>query len=105
MEILNIEGKEYVYDVMECGYFYWDSIFKCFENKSVFVIYVSFRLSKREYYILDYGIICWELEKYFGVILDVVCWVIIVICEEKLFDFWVMGNVGSFFMNLIVGCE
>lgn len=37
VETLNIEGKEHVYDVTECGYSYRDSIFKRPENKSVFV--------------------------------------------------------------------
>lgn len=31
-----------------------------------------------------------------------VSWVICVICWEKLFDFVVLGNVGSFFKNLLV---
>ena len=105
VETLNIEGKEHVYDVTECGYSYRDSIFKRPENKSVFVTYVSFRLSKREHYTLDYGTIRRELEKYPGVTLDVVRRVIIAIREEKLPDPRVMGNAGSFFMNPIVGRE
>ena len=82
-----------------------DSIFKRPENKSVFVTYVSFRLSKKEHYTLDYGTIRRELEKYPGVTLDVVRRVIIAIREEKLPDPRVMGNAGSFFMNPIVGRE
>lgn len=105
VETLNIEGKEHVYDVTECGYSYRDSIFKRPENKSVFVTYVSFRLSKKEHYTLDYGTIRRELEKYPGVTLDVVRRVIIAIREEKLPDPRVMGNAGSFFMNPIVGRE
>ena len=105
VETLNIEGKEHVYDVTECGYSYRDSIFKRPENKSVFVTYVSFRLSKREHYTLDYGTIRRELEKYPGGTLDVVRRVIIAIREEKLPDPRVMGNAGSFFMNPIVGRE
>lgn len=102
VETLNIEGKERVYDTSECGYSYRDSIFKRPANKSVFVTYVSFKLSKKEYYTLDYGTIRRELEKYPTVTLETVRRVIIAIREEKLPDPRVMGNAGSFFMNPIV---
>ena len=102
VETLNIEGKERVYDISECGYSYRDSIFKRPANKSVFVTYVSFKLSKKEYYTLDYGTIRRELEKYPTVTLETVRRVIIAIREEKLPDPRVMGNAGSFFMNTIV---
>lgn len=102
VETLNIEGKERVYDISECGYSYRDSIFKRPANKSVFVTYVSFKLSKKEYYTLDYGTIRRELEKYPTVTLETVRQVIIAIREEKLPDPRVMGNAGSFFMNPIV---
>lgn len=102
VETLNIEGKERVYDISECGYSYRDSIFKRPANKSVFVTYVSFKLSKKEYYTLDYGTIRRELEKYPAVTLETVRRVIIAIREEKLPDPRVMGNAGSFFMNPIV---
>lgn len=48
VETVNIHGEERVYAVDECGYAYRDSIFKRPENKSVFVTYVCFRLSKEE---------------------------------------------------------
>lgn len=102
VETLNIEGKERVYDISECGYSYRDSIFKRPANKSVFVTYVSFKLSKKEYYTLDYGTIRRDLEKYPTVTLETVRRVIIAIREEKLPDPRVMGNAGSFFMNPIV---
>ena len=62
VETVNIHGEERVYAVDECGYAYRDSIFKRPENKSVFVTYVCFRLSKEERYTLDYGTIRQELE-------------------------------------------
>ncbi len=43
---------------------YCNSIFKRPENKSVFVTHVCVRLSKEEHYMLDYGTIRQELEKY-----------------------------------------
>ena len=89
----------------ECGYAYRNSIFKRPENKSVFVTHVCFRLSKEEHYMLDYGTIRQELEKYPALTLPVVRKIIIDIREAKLPDPKVMGNAGSFFMNPIVPRE
>ena len=50
METVNIQAEERVYSVGECGYTYRNSIFKRSENKSAFVTYVRFRLSKEEHY-------------------------------------------------------
>ena len=105
VETVNIHGEERVYAVEECGYAYRDSIFKRPENKSVFVTYVCFRLSKEEHYTLDYGTIRQELEKYPALTLPVLRKVIIDIRESKLPDPKVMGNAGSFFMNPIVPRE
>ena len=89
----------------QCRFGYRDSIFKRPENKSVFVTYVCFRLSKEERYTLDYGTIRQELEKYPELTLPVLRKVIIDIRESKLPDPKVMGNAGSFFMNPIVPRE
>lgn len=102
VETVNIHGEERVYAVEECGYAYRDSIFKRPENKSVFVTYVCFRLSKEEHYTLDYGTIRQELEKYPALTLPVLRKVIIDIRESKLPDPKVMGNAGSFFMNPVI---
>lgn len=105
VETVNIQAEERVYSVDECGYAYRDSIFKRPENKSVFVTYVRFRLSKEEHYTLDYGTIRQELEKYPALTLPIVRKVIIDIRKSKLPDPKVMGNAGSFFMNPIVSKE
>ena len=105
VETVNIQGRERVYSVEECGYAYRNSIFKRPENKSVFVTHVCFRLSKEEHYMLDYGTIRQELEKYPALTLPVVRKIIIDIREAKLPDPKVMGNAGSFFMNPIVPRE
>ncbi len=105
VETVNIQGDQRVYSIEECGYAYRNSIFKRPENKSVFVTYVRFRLSKEEYYTLDYGTIRQELGKYPELTLLVVRKVIIDIRESKLPDPKVMGNAGSFFMNPIVSKE
>ena len=98
-------GDVRIFTTEECEYGYRDSIFKRPENKSVFVTYVCFRLSKEEHYTLDYGTIRQELEKYPALTLPVLRKVIIDIRESKLPDPKVMGNAGSFFMNPIVPRE
>lgn len=102
VETLNIRGEETVYPVEDCGYAYRDSIFKRLDMKEVFVIYVTFRLSKEEHYRLDYGTIRQELENYPAPTLVNVRNAIITIRDSKLPDPKVMGNAGSFFMNPIV---
>ena len=105
VETVNIQGYERVYSVEECEYAYRNSIFKRPENKSVFVTYVRFRLSKEERYTLDYGTIRQELAKYPAPTLPIVRKVIIEIRESKLPDPKVTGNAGSFFMIPIVAKE
>lgn len=105
VETVNIQGYGRVYSVEECEYAYRSSIFKRPENKSVFVTYVRFRLSKEERYTLDYGTIRQELAKYPAPTLPIVRKVIIEIRESKLPDPKVMGNAGSFFINPIVAKE
>ena len=105
VETVNVQGYGRVYSVEECEYAYRSSIFKRPENKSVFVTYVRFRLSKEERYTLDYGTIRQELAKYPAPTLPIVRKVIIGIRESKLPDPKVMGNAGSFFMNPIVAKE
>ena len=105
VETVNVQGYGRVYSVEECEYAYRSSIFKRPENKSVFVTYVRFRLSKEERYTLDYGTIRQELARYPVPTLPIVRKVIIEIRESKLPDPKVMGNAGSFFMNPIVAKE
>ena len=102
VETVNIQGLKRVYRVDECEYSYRNSIFKRPEMKQVFVTRVSFRLSKKEHYTLDYGTIRQELEKYPEVDLKTLRQVIICIRESKLPDPKVLGNAGSFFMNPVV---
>ncbi|EKU88026.1 UDP-N-acetylmuramate dehydrogenase [Bacteroides oleiciplenus] len=102
VETVNIQGVKRVYRVDECDYSYRNSIFKRPEMKQVFVTHVSFRLSKKEHYILDYGTIRQELEKCPVVDLKTLRQVIIRIRESKLPDPKVLGNAGSFFMNPVV---
>ena len=105
VETVNVQGYGRVYSVEECEYAYRSSIFKRPENKSVFVTYVRFRLSKEERYTLDYGTIRQELARYPAPTLPIVRKVIIEIRESKLPDPKVMGNAGSFFLHPIVENE
>lgn len=99
---ISIFGKKRVFQTRECEYAYRKSIFKRPEMKSVFVTYVTFCLSKKESYTLDYGTIRQELTKYSIVDLETLRRVIIEIRESKLPDPKILGNAGSFFMNPIV---
>lgn len=102
VETVNILGEKRVFRVQECEYAYRKSIFKRPEMKSVFVTYVNFCLSKKEFYMLNYGTIRQELAKYPAVDLKTLRHVIIGIRESKLPDPKILGNAGSFFMNPIV---
>lgn len=105
VETVNMEGVQRVYRIDECEYAYRNSIFKRPEMKNVFVTHVSFRLSKKEHYTLDYGTIRRELDNYEEINLETVRRVIIEIRESKLPDPKAMGNAGSFFMNPVVSKE
>ncbi len=105
VETINMEGEKRVYRVDECSYSYRKSLFKQPEMKTVFVTFVNFCLSKREYYTLDYGTIRQELEKYPVVNIETLRRVIIDIRRNKLPDPKVLGNAGSFFMNPVVPRE
>lgn len=102
VETINMIGEKRVYTLPECKYTYRNSLFKQVEMKSVFVTYVNFCLSKKEFYTLGYGTVREELAKYPIVDLKTVRNVLIAIRESKLPDPKVIGNAGSFFMNPVV---
>lgn len=105
VETVNIHGERRVYRVDECEYAYRSSMFKESTNKSMFVTYVHFKLSKHEDYKIGYGAIKREIEKYPELSLPLLRKVIIEIRESKLPDPKVVGNAGSFFMNPIVSLD
>ena len=106
VEVETIEvatGQERVFTNAECGYAYRESIFKHSLKGQYIVTKVSYRLSKKPFYHLDYGNVRTELEKRgCEQTLNNVRQVIIDIREAKLPDPKVQGNAGSFFMNPIV---
>lgn len=101
VETMDVQGRKRVYDVSECGYGYRTSIFKRADMKDVFVLYVTYRLSKHPRFKLDYGNLRQELgEK--EVTLARVRKAVIDIRQRKLPDPAVQGNAGSFFVNPVI---
>lgn len=96
-------GQERVFGNAECGYAYRESVFKNALKGKYIVTHVTYRLSKKPAYRLDYGNVRAELEKRgCELTLENVRRTIIDIRESKLPDPKVQGNAGSFFMNPIV---
>jgi UDP-N-acetylmuramate dehydrogenase len=102
-------GRPRVFSVEECQYGYRDSVFKQALKGQFIVTHVSYRLSKRPVYFLDYGNIRAELEKRLGaenlaskVSPALVREVIVDVRRAKLPDPKEEGNAGSFFMNPVV---
>lgn len=96
-------GKKCRFSNAECRYAYRESIFKKELKGQYFVTGVTYRLSKRPVFRLDYGNVRAELEKDGAVpTLANVRRVIISIRKNKLPDPEVMGNAGSFFMNPVI---
>lgn len=96
-------GEQRRFMCEECRYAYRESIFKQELRGKYAVTYVTYRLSRRPVFHLEYGNIRAELEKQgCGVTLENVRRVIIAIRQAKLPDPKVLGNAGSFFMNPVV---
>jgi len=86
----------------QCRFGYRDSIFKSEEGKNLIVTDVSFMLSKKETFRLEYG----NLAQRFGALdkrdLEGLRKTIITIRREKLPDPAETGNAGSFFKNPVI---
>lgn len=102
VETINLLGEECVFSIDECEYAYRSSLFKRPEMKQTFVTYVTYCLSKKEHYSLDYGAIRHEIDKYPSIDLKTIRQLIITIRQNKLPDPRKLGNAGSFFVNPIV---
>lgn len=104
VETVEVEtGKERIFAKEECRYAYRESIFKKELKGKYIVTYVTYRLSKRPIFNLEYGNVRGELEKRGDeVTLENVRKVIIAVREAKLPDPKVQGNAGSFFMNPMI---
>lgn len=102
VETMDVLGTRRIYKAAECAYAYRDSIFKHPEMKSVFILYVNFRLSKYPCFRLDYGNVSQALSYYGDVTLAHVRQAIVDIRRSKLPDSSQLGNAGSFFKNPVI---
>lgn len=104
VETMEMEtGREQTFRQEECRYAYRSSIFKQELKGKYAVTHVSYRLSKRPVFNLEYGNIRKELEAQgFATTLENVRAVIIAVRRSKLPDPQMQGNAGSFFMNPVV---
>ena len=102
VETIDVMGRKRIYKAAECAYAYRDSIFKCPNMKSVFILYVNFRLSKHPCFRLDYGNVRQALSQYDEVTLAHVRQAIVDIRRSKLPDPAQLGNAGSFFKNPVI---
>lgn len=102
VETMDACGVKRVYRISDCAYAYRDSIFKRPSMKSVFILYVHFRLCKHPHFKLDYGNVRQELSRYDEVNLARVRQVIVDIRRSKLPDPVRLGNAGSFFKNPVI---
>lgn len=98
-------GKVVGFHADQCRFGYRDSIFK-HEWKNRFIItYVTFCLSKRSRFNLNYGSIREEVDRLGGVSLANVRQAVIRVRNTKLPDVKVWPNAGSFFKNPVVPKE
>ena len=98
-------GDRVIFKNEDCHFAYRDSIFKREENKKYFIVAIDFKLKTNGELKLEYGNIKDYLEKN-GITsptLSDVANAIKKIRSEKLPEVGVVGSVGSFFQNPIVG--
>lgn len=99
-------GEKRIFSHAECGYAYRESIFKKELKGQYIITHVTYRLSKKPEFKLDYGNIRAELEKSGDELtLSNLRKIIIRIRKSKLPDPKVTGNAGSFFMNPIISLQ
>lgn len=96
-------GAQRIFSHQECRYAYRYSVFKEPEMADYIVTHVHFRLEKRPRYILTYA----ELHRAFleqknEPSLEAIRSLVMSVRNQKLPDYTVLGNAGSFFMNPIV---
>ena len=83
----------------ECKFAYRESIFKNEAKGKCIVTNVVFRLSKKPFFHLKYGNLSEYLKNTEKIDLQAIRNAIIKIREEKLPDYKILGNAGSFFKN------
>ncbi|MBA4408125.1 MAG: UDP-N-acetylenolpyruvoylglucosamine reductase [Odoribacter sp.] len=93
---------EITFEASECEYSYRDSIFKNKLKNRFIITSVSIKLDKFPEFILNYGDLKTDAEKYGAINLRNIRKAVIAIRESKLPDPGVFGNAGSFFKNPVV---
>ncbi|RLD52893.1 MAG: hypothetical protein DRI94_01735, partial [Bacteroidetes bacterium] len=103
LEAVNIKtGEKKVFKNIECNFAYRNSIFKNELKGKVIITHVWFELLRKPKFVLDYGNLANEVEKYGEVNLSNIRKAIIDIRSSKLPDPNEMGNAGSFFKNPVI---
>ncbi|RYY54516.1 MAG: UDP-N-acetylmuramate dehydrogenase, partial [Chitinophagaceae bacterium] len=101
------EKTNYIFRAKDCGFGYRESVFKNKYKGQFLITDVTFRLSKKPVFHIEYGAIRAELEK-MGVTqpgLRTISQAVINIRTSKLPDPKQIGNAGSFFKNPSVPAE
>jgi len=93
------------YTNSECKFGYRNSIFKTNLKGKQIITYVSFRLSKKPIFKLDYGNLVNELKRFENINLQTIRKAVINIRESKLPKPEEIGNAGSFFKNPYIEIE
>ncbi|MDR0973929.1 MAG: UDP-N-acetylmuramate dehydrogenase [Prevotellaceae bacterium] len=104
VEGLHLDGTSFRMQAADCDYSYRHSIFKTPAYADTFITYVTYRLSKRPEYRLEYAALRDELEGK-PLSLAAVREIVGTIRRRKLPDPQVIGNAGSFFMNPVVTAD
>ncbi|MEE4197264.1 MAG: UDP-N-acetylmuramate dehydrogenase [Bacteroidales bacterium] len=106
VQTLEIESSEiHHFQNKDCLFGYRDSIFKRTLKGKHIITHVSFRLKKNPDFILDYGNLKGELEKYKEVNLLNIRQAVIDIRNAKLPRPEETGNAGSFFKNPVIDAQ
>ncbi|MDR1594970.1 MAG: UDP-N-acetylmuramate dehydrogenase [Prevotellaceae bacterium] len=96
------DNKTFLLKKSDCQFAYRDSIFKNSLKQKTVITCVTFKLSKKHEYKLDYGNLKDELAKYDKINLRNIRQAVLDIRAAKLPDPKKLGNAGSFFKNPVV---
>lgn len=106
VEVYNqLTFEKHIFTNQACEYGYRSSYFKNEHHDPYIVTYLTLRLQKQPHYVLDYGHLKEEVEKYPALTLQAVRDAVIGIRRHKLPDPDELGNAGSFFMNPVISAS
>lgn len=101
------DKKTITFSVNDCAFGYRESVFKQQYKGQFIILNVTFRLTKKHVFHIEYGAIKQELEKMNVIDLSIriISQAVINIRRSKLPDPAVIGNAGSFFKNPEISVE